>query len=218
MIRLELYQRGLLDLVKKRGVSPEDPYLRCVAESRALVVVREIAVWWRVFQIEAQCRFTSRLLKHLQCFQEVVTSYFNSNRTSPFVEELSRDFLSSLRTHDVLLIRTMAHFEYAFLEVRAGCAGGFEIEWDRHPDLVFQALDNGTELPGPEPECVYRMRIARELPGMVACIREAILLGGSQAHNSRKLAKVDLQPNATDSFIRCVITERTEEQNSCEQN
>ena len=62
MTRLELYQRGLLDLVKKRGVAPEDPYLRHVAESRALVVVREIAVWWRVFQIEAQCRFTSRLL------------------------------------------------------------------------------------------------------------------------------------------------------------
>jgi|HubBroStandDraft_2_1064218.scaffolds.fasta_scaffold289278_1 hypothetical protein len=180
MTRLELYQRGLLDLVKKRGVAPEDPYLRHVAESRALVVVREIAVWWRVFQIEAQCRFTSRLLKQLRCFHEVVTSYFNSNRTSPFVEELSRDFLNSLRKHDLPLIRTVAQFEYAFLEVRAGCAENFEIVWDRHPDLVFQALDNGNELPSPEPECVYRMRIARELPGMVACIREAVVPGDSQ--------------------------------------
>jgi hypothetical protein len=175
MIPLELYQRGLLDLVKKRGITPEDPYLRRVAESRALVVVREIAVWWRVFQIEAQCPFTSRLLKHLRCFHEVVTSYFNRNRTSPFVEELSRDFLRSLRTHDPQLIRTIARFEYALLEVHAGCAEGFEIVWDRHPDLVFHALDNGNELPAPETECVYRMRIARELPGMVVCTREAVV-------------------------------------------
>lgn len=172
MTQLELYQRGLLDLVKRRGVAPEDPYLRRVAESREIAVVREIAVWWRVFQIEAQCRFTSRLLKRLGCFHEVVTSYFNRNRTSPFVEELSRDFLSSLSVHETRLIRTVAQFEYAFLEVRSGCADDFEIIWDRHPDLVFRALDNGTELPPPEPEFVYRMRIARDLPGTVACTRE----------------------------------------------
>ena len=176
-MRLELYQRGLLDLVKKRGVASENPYLRRVAESRALVIVREIAVWWRVFQIEAQCHFTSRLLKHLHCFHEVVTSYFDSNRTSPFVEELSRDFLSSLSTHDLQLIRTIAQFEYALLEVRAGCAEAFEIVWDRHPDAVFHALDNGSELPPPETGCAYRMRITRELPGMVACTREAVVPG-----------------------------------------
>jgi hypothetical protein len=180
MIRLELYQRGLLDLVKERGITPEDSYLRRVAESRALVVVREIAVWWRVFQIEAQCHFTSRLLKHLRCFHKIVTSYFNSNRTSPFVEELSRDFLSSLRTHDLQLIRTIARFEYALLEVRAGCAERFEIVWDRHPDLVFHALDNGNELPAPQTGYVYRMIIARELPGMVACTREAVVPGDLQ--------------------------------------
>jgi len=180
MIRLELYQRGLLDLLKKRGATPDDPYLRCVAKSQALVIVREIAVWWRVFQIETQCRFTSCLLKHLRCFNEVVTSYFNSNQTSPFVEELSRDFLSSLRTHDLQLIRTVAEFEYALLEVRAGCAEHFEIVWDRHPDLLFQALDKEDELPAPEAECVYRMRIDRELPEMITCTRETLVKGDLQ--------------------------------------
>ena len=173
MTQLELYQRGLLDLVKGRGVTPLDTYLRRVAESRALEVVREIAVWWRTFQIEAQCRYTSRVLERIGCFQEVVTSYFNSNRTSPFVEELSRDFLNSLHTHDLLLVRTVAQFEYALLEVRSGCTKAFEIHWEWHPDQVLQALDNGSELPVSEPEWVYRMRIAEGLPGTVVCTRES---------------------------------------------
>jgi hypothetical protein len=177
MTGLELYQRGLLDLVKSRGAVPEDPYLRQVAESRGLQVMREIAIWWRVFQIEAQCHFTSRLLKRLQCFQETVRSYFGTHRTSPFVEELSRDFLRSLQTHEIPLVRSVAEFEFAFLEVRGGCAGSFEILWDRHPDLVFRAIEEGEEFPIPEPGCVYRMRIARKLPGMVTCIREISLLG-----------------------------------------
>ncbi|SRR6266481_1271492 len=176
MTRLERYQRGLLDLVKSRGVAPEDPYLRRVAESRELVVVREIAIWWRVFQIEAQCRFTSRLLRHLGCFHEVVTSYFNSNITSPFVEELSRDFLSSLRMHDVQLIGVVSQIDYALLEVCAGSAQEFEILWDRNPDLVFHALDNGSEIPDPEIGYVYRMSIARKLPGNIACTQVAAVI------------------------------------------
>ena len=84
MTHLERQQRGLLNLIKNRGVSPDDPYLVHVAGSRELALVREIAVWWRAFQIEGQCRFTSRLLKRYQCFDTVVANYFNNNSTSPF--------------------------------------------------------------------------------------------------------------------------------------
>jgi hypothetical protein len=171
--RLEQQQRGLLELVKGRGELPEDPYLRRVAESRELAVVREIAVWWRVFQIEAQCRFTPRLLKRLGCFKEVVTSYFNGHRTSPFVEELSKDFLRSLRTHHDPFVRAVSQFELAFLEVRAGSGEEFEVVWDRHPELAVLALEGGGELPRPERDFVYRLRIAQKLPGMFACTREA---------------------------------------------
>jgi len=174
MTQLELQQRGLLDLVKSRGASQDDPYLQLVADSRELAMVREIAVWWRVFQLEAQCRFTPRLLKRLGCFDALVTAYFNNHATSPFIEELSRDFLSSLRIHHDPLIRAVSQFELAFLETRAGSAEAFEILWDRHPDLVSLALENGTELPAPEPESCYRMRISRDLPGIVACTREFI--------------------------------------------
>lgn len=174
MTRLEVYQRGLLDLVKSRGPRPGDPYLRRVACSAELGIVREIAIWWRVFALEAQCHFTSRLLKRLGCFGETVASYFDHHLTSPFVEELSDDFLGSLSMHDDGLIRATSQFERAFLKVRAGSAQAFEVLWDRHPDLVFVALENDSELPSAEPECVYRMRIDRDLPGMVGCARVQI--------------------------------------------
>ena len=172
MMSLELYQRGLLDLVKKRGNAPTNPYLRRVAESAELRVVQEIAVWWRVFQIEVQCHFTSLLLKRLGSFHKTVASYFNRNRTSPFVEELSRDFLDSLREYEHPLVRTVAQFELAFLEVRYGASQCYEIVWDRHPDLLLHALETGADLPDYEPEVLYRMQLAGDLPGTVACTRE----------------------------------------------
>lgn len=172
MTQLEVYQRGLLDLVKERGTPPNDPYLRKVASSRELAMIREIAIWWRKFQLESQCRLTSRLLKRLDCFDETVVSYFNNNQTSPFVEELTDDFLSSLRKHPDCLIRTISQFELALLRARAGVDEHFEILWDRHPDLIFKSLEKASELPPPEPGCIYRMKIARDLPGMVACRSE----------------------------------------------
>ena len=175
MLTLEAQQRGLLDLVKKRGASPEDPYLRQVEGSAQLAIVREIALWWRVFALEAQCRFTSRLLKRLGLFQETVAFYFDNNLTSPFVEELSVDFLDSLRGHPNPLLRAVSQSERALLQCRAGSGDTVEILWDRHPDRVFQALETGSELPPAEAGGIYRLRIDRDLPGMVACTRETVL-------------------------------------------
>jgi hypothetical protein len=172
MITLEVYQRGLLDLVKNRGPYPEEAYLRHVAASPELGMVREIAIWWRVFALEAQCRFTSRLLKRLGGFDEMVVSYFNSHLTSPFVEELSDDFLASLSTHHDPLIRATAQFERAFLKVRSGSDEAFEMLWDRHPDHVLLAIEDGGDIPDKEEDCSYRMKVARDLPGLVACWRE----------------------------------------------
>jgi hypothetical protein len=66
----------------------------------------------------------------------------------------------------------VSQFEFALLEVRAGSAQAFEISWDRHPDFVFLALESGTEMPAPEPGVRYRMRVARNLKGMIECTRE----------------------------------------------
>lgn len=172
MTQLERHQRGLLDLIKRRGTVPCDPYLRSVAGSRGLEMVREIAVWWRALHLEAQCHFTCRLLRRLNCFDALVKTYFEGNPTSPFMEELSRDFLAWLGTHSDPLIRTTAEFERALLEVVAGSGETYEVLWDRHPERVLVALENGTEIPLAEPNCLYRMQIGAQVAGTVACTRE----------------------------------------------
>ena len=172
MTPLEIQQRGLLDLIKSRGDPPADAYLRSVAGSPQLAMLRTIALWWRAFQLEAQCPFSSRLLKRLGRFDAMVAAYFDHHATSPFVEELSLNFLVLVSADTDPLVRSVALFEYALLEVRAGSSETFEVQWDRHPDLVVRALMDGSEIPAPEPEHLYRMRIARDLPHMVACTRE----------------------------------------------
>ena len=173
MTPLELQQRGLLDLIKKRGGPPSDAYLSTVAESAGLEMIREIAIWWRELQISAQCYFTSRLLKRLGIFEAMVTDYFNESATSPFVEELSHDFLLFAEEHGDALVRSVAQFESGFLEARAGSTKVYDVLWDRHPDEVFGALESGRPLPDADASCAYRLRIGRELPGMFQCTRES---------------------------------------------
>jgi hypothetical protein len=139
MSALELHQCGLLALVKNRGGPSDNPYLRRVANSRELAMVRQIALWWRAFAIGGRCRFTARLLKHLGCFDVLVASYFDHNPTSPFVEELCLGFLSSLNNHRNRLIRDMSRFEQALLTIRAGSYDTYEILWDRNPEIVVLA-------------------------------------------------------------------------------
>jgi hypothetical protein len=175
MTQLELQQRGLLDLIKGRGSPPAEPYLRSVASSKGLCMIREIAVWWRAFQIETQCYFTSRLLKSYVRFDSLITAYFRGNATSPFVEELSRGFLLWLQADKDSLVRSVTQFEYAFLEVRGKSDMVFEVLWDRNPDEVFQALEERRELPKRDSKYAYRMRVGRKLPGTFVCTRR---LGG----------------------------------------
>jgi hypothetical protein len=175
MTQLELQQRGVLNLLKSRGTPPRDPWLRLVEGSRELAMLRKIAIWWRTFQIEAQCRQTSRLLKRLGSFEALVTDYFNRNATSPFIEELSRSFLRSLEQHYDPVVRAVSQLEYAALNAQAGLPVACEILWDRHPDLVCRAIESGAELPPAEPDCFYRLRISGSQPFTLTCTRESTL-------------------------------------------
>lgn len=171
MPQLEFQQRGLRDLIKGRMPPVPDSYLASVSRSAGLQMVQEIALWWRELQLGVQCHFTARLLRQTGSFHAMVRNYFNGNSTSPFVEELSHDFLSFLSSHPDPLIRAVAQFESALLEVRAGSANAFEVLWDRNPDKVFLALETGAKIPAAEAGSVYETRIARTLPALVECHR-----------------------------------------------
>ena len=172
MTTLETYQRGLLDLVKGRALSPTDPYLATVEDSSGIVVVREIAVWWRAFQIASQCPLVTRVLRHYGCFDATIGEYFANHRTSPFVEELTDHFLDVLGGHADPFLRSVARFERALLRVRAGSEESHEIYFDRNPDAVFDVLEQGGAIPAAEGECGYRMTVSRRLPGLFCCERE----------------------------------------------
>jgi hypothetical protein len=172
MMSLEDHQRGLLNLIKSRGAAPTDAYLRQVAASPGLAVVRETALFWRAFQLQSQCPFTCRLLKRLGCFEALLADYFSMNSTSPYVEELSKDFLRWLLFHDNALIGAVSQFEYAALQAKADSGEVFEILWDRDPDSVLLALQNDSELPGTEESCTYRVRIDRNLSSGISCSRQ----------------------------------------------
>jgi hypothetical protein len=158
MMTLEDLERGLVDAIKVR-TAVTSPYPRCVPVSSTLGVVRKTALVWRVFQLESQCPFTSRLLKRLGCFEAVMVNYFSHNAVWPDIEELSRNFLHSLRLDESALIRAVSQFEFAALKAKAGRGEVFEILWDRDPDAVLSALQNDTALPPPETADRYRVRI-----------------------------------------------------------
>jgi hypothetical protein len=144
-----------------------------VESSSGIAIVRETAIWWRVMQIEALCPLVSSILKHYGLVQDAVTVYFNTNRTSPYAEELSEGFLKFLCHHADPLVRSMAALELAILRVRCGAIEPSEVLFDRNPDHVFLAIKSGGRIPGTEPNSLYRVRVARELPGLLQCIRES---------------------------------------------
>jgi hypothetical protein len=158
MMTLEDLERGLVDAIKVRTASaPPDP--RCVPVSSTLGVVRKTALVWRAFQLESQCPFTSRLLKRLGCFEAVMMDYFSHDAVWPDIEELSCNFLHSLRLDENALIRAVSQFELAALKAKAGRGEVFEIFWDRDPDAVLSALQNDSALPAAESADRYRVRI-----------------------------------------------------------
>ncbi len=165
MSGLKDQQLGLLDLIKRRDVNPADPYLQRAAASPGLAIVRETALFWRTYQVESQCPCTSRLLKRLGSFEALVASYFDHYATSPFVEELSRDFLRTLSGHDDPLVRAVSQFEAGVLDTKSGSVEIFETIWDRDPELVMLALQSERDLPPAEESVHYRVQIGREIPG-----------------------------------------------------
>ncbi len=119
MMTLEDLERGLVDAIKVRTASAP-PESRCVPVSSTLGMVRKTALVWRAFQLESQCPFTARLLKRLGCFEAVMMDYFSHDAVWPDIEELSCNFLQSLRLDENAMIRAVSQFELAALKAIAG--------------------------------------------------------------------------------------------------
>jgi hypothetical protein len=186
MLTLEQQQRGLSGLILHRPVHgsaqcpsdpshlQSDPWLRSAASSPGLKMIHAIALWWQRFQIEWTCRYTSRLMKRLDCFEPYLESHFRENPNPPSIERISAQFLNSLQDHPDPLLRAVARLELVCIQSRIARARITTIYWDRNPNLVMDALDRFGDLPKPEPGIRYVLRLGATLPNGVTCVRQVL--------------------------------------------
>jgi hypothetical protein len=169
MSGLAQLQDSMLRLIKARPINTRDSYLELVEGSGELAAIREIAIWWRTYHLERTCVHTARLMRRLGLFGQAVAKFYASTAASPFAEEAGRQFAAAMSGHADPLVASMAQFEAALLNVRAGSACRYGIEWDRNPNDVFRALEQGGELPASEGMPCYFVEVAANIPGMVCC-------------------------------------------------
>jgi hypothetical protein len=190
MLNLEQQQRALRGLLRGAPVHvSSDPWLSQVAESPGLALLKEIGAWWRRFHIEAHCRYTTLLMKRLGCFECWMDVLFEPSSAPTAIEELTTQFLVSLRIHESPLLRSVAAFESACIAAAGGDRSTAVVSWDRNPDAVMQALDSGHALPATEPGVLYVLRIS---PGGVSCLRK---------QNAAAEAPVLIRPDPAESQL-----------------
>src|ERR1051326_7644456 len=128
-----------------------------------------MTAWCRGFAVESACPWTARLLKRLGRFQSSVEAFYRGQRVSAYIERAGEQFLFKMSASPEPLVAAMARLELALLRMTQGSADEYLVEWDRNPELVFQALRSGSELPAGESGVRYRTYISRHLPELVRC-------------------------------------------------
>jgi hypothetical protein len=169
MSGLAQLQDSMLRLIKARPLNTKDSYLNLVESSGELAAIREIAIWWRTYHLERTCTHTARLMRRLGLFDRAVAEFYARTAASPFAEEIGGQFVAAMSAHADPLVASMARFEAALLKVRGGSAARYSIEWDRNPNDVFRALEQGGELPSSEGMPCYFVEVAANIPRMVCC-------------------------------------------------
>ena len=178
---LDEQQQALLRVLRGDTRLPQtesgltDPWLTEVLHSPGLAMVREIAAWWLRFQIESQCRLTSRLMKRMGCFETYLAAHAGENTIPPAIEELTRQFLSSLASHPDPLLRAVATLELTCL-APADPSRHITTHWDRDPNAVLISLSHLTELPPPELGVQYILTLDPGPPADIYCTRETAII------------------------------------------
>jgi len=185
MLTLLDRQRKLLEILRGRPAEAEtsasnqigdaaesDPWLAAVGRSPGLRILRQTALWWQRFQIESSCRYTSRLMKRLGCFESYLTAHFAAHPAPPAIEELTAQFLTSLAEHENPLLRAVAQFELFCVAPPQAPPRAATIDWDRDPEAVMVALDRFQPLPEAATGVRYRLQLSSNKPAR--CVRESL--------------------------------------------
>jgi len=162
------HQRKLLSMIKGTYHASErdDPYLQAVDGSDHLEMVREIATWWRIFDLERYCILTARLLKQREEYEITVDRFVKTHTISPFINELSEAFLEDLGGSEDRLLGEVALFELALTRVKRGDPSTYTLDWEHDPVAVLTGIVNGIAFEEDETSETYRVTVSANLPGM----------------------------------------------------
>ncbi|WP_038025865.1 hypothetical protein [Synechococcus sp. PCC 7336] len=145
---------------------PDDPpYVRGLASSARLAVVREVVYFWRSYGIEKFCILTARWLKRLKRFEADIQRYVAAERLSPFVEEAGLQFLHYVAGDSDAVVAALARFELALHETRLDLHEERIVEWPCDPQPILSAILDETEITMPLVSRRHRVRVSRSLPG-----------------------------------------------------
>jgi hypothetical protein len=172
MNSLAEHQRKLLGMIKGTysPASQDEPYLHQVAGSSQLALVREIATWWRIFDIERYCVLTSRYLKMRGIYEDTVDTFVRNHAISPFINELGEAFLVDMGQSEDSALSALARFELRLVQVKRGDAGEYQIEWDLDPVAVLNHVIKGDPMDLEQAQGRYHTVVSASLPGLFAVL------------------------------------------------
>ena len=166
---LACQQTALFSLLRSGHADeePTDPYIREVAASAHLTMLREIVLAWRLYDIRRHCRLTASLLHKLGNLEEAVKSFAATPSLSPFPDQLAEAFLRQMSEHSDPIIASTAKFELYLAKVRRGDSGEYMVDWPTDPTVLLTNLTREGALPSFTTNGHYQTRISRQYPGWV---------------------------------------------------
>jgi len=162
-MNISKFQQHIKYLIKEQGSSDtlSDPYFKKLEQSPELSMVREIAIWWRLYQLENFCPISSRLLKRQGQYEDLVEAYYLNHSVSPFIEQAGLAFLSfTITKFPATLIAQIAAFEKALITTRKGSDQSYETIWNVNPYEVLSAILQEETLPKPISKKQYKLTVS----------------------------------------------------------
>lgn len=168
-MNLKAYQLNIRQLLKGER-SPnfkEGSYFQALSQSDELAIVKEIALWWRAFQMEQNCPLSSGLLKQRQEYNQAIEAFYSNNNVSPYVEAAARQFLQFLEEWSKEdIVRIMITFEKAYINVKMGSNETYTFYWNTNPyDLLHYALGGAYITENTQDMLAYKCTISKDIKG-----------------------------------------------------
>jgi len=164
-MNLARQQTALLSLLKSGHFSDgeADPYIDLVAGSEHLVMLRQVILAWRFYDVQLHCPLTAALLKKRGTFEETVKAFAATPNLSAFPDQLAEAFLRRMSIQRDPFVAAVAKFELYMTKVKLGDGGEYTIDWPADPRVILRGLTQQTKLTASKS---YRMRISRRYPGL----------------------------------------------------